>query len=351
MAIQFNPEGKKTLLSIDGGGMRGTISVAMLAELENMTGKPVYEMFDMVGGTSAGAIIAAGIGIRMSAQEILTQIYKDRLPKAFPRRDIGFWIRYLLGGLKALYPREPFIEALLPYTLGRKIRDFTHPIVYMTTKDISTSNTYYIVSAGQGAPAFADWPISGAVAASAAAPVFFPPVLNRLVDGAVGVYGNPSFGAHVEAVEYIGWKEEEMLHVSIGTGYLPDVRDNNVAANWWLKDWIEYIIIESLDDAALQQSFVTRSVYKRSDVRRYNPYLLRSSIETQLGIPTTGRPIPELLTLDSVRPEEIELMEAIGRAYARKIDWIQPNLMPWETPGGHPKPGIQPVDWSNTPYK
>lgn len=351
MALAFNPEGKKTILSIDGGGMRGTISVAMLAELESMTGKPVYEMFDMVGGTSAGAIIAAGIGIRMSAQEILTQIYKDRLPKAFPKRDLVFWLRYLFGGLKALYPREPFIEALLPYTVGRKVRDFTSPIVYMTTKDISTSNTYYIVSSGQGAPAFADWPISGAVAASAAAPVFFPPVLNRLVDGAVGVYGNPSFGAHVEAVEYIGWKEEEILHVSIGTGYLPDTREENVAANWWLKDWLEYVIIESLDDAALQQTFVSRAVYKGSDIRRLNPYLHRASLEAQLGISVAGRPNPELLTLDSVLGTEIELMEEIGRAYARQINWTQPNIMPWETVGGHPKPGIMPVNWSGTPYK
>jgi hypothetical protein len=79
--------------------------------------------------------------------------------------------------------------------------------------------------------------------------------------------------------------------------------------------------------------------------------LLRASIETTLGISTAGRPDPQVLTLDSVRPAEIDLMEAIGRAYARKVDWTQPNLMPWETIGGHPKPGILPVDWSGTPYQ
>ena len=144
MALTFNPDGKKTILSIDGGGMRGVLCIALLAELESMTGKPIYEMFDMVGGTSAGAIIAAGIGIHMSAQDILTQIYKDRLPKAFPTRDLNFWIRYVLGGLKAFYPTEPFLEALLPYTKGRKIRDFTSPVVYMTTKDIRTSQQYLL---------------------------------------------------------------------------------------------------------------------------------------------------------------------------------------------------------------
>src|SRR5690606_21374562 len=119
----------------------------------------------------------------------------------------------------------------------------------------------------------------------------------------------------------------------------------------WLKDWIEYVIIESIDDAALQQAFVARSVYKRSDIRRFNPYLTRASLETQLGISMAGRPNPESLGLDSVSPDEISLMEAIGRAYARKIDWTQPNLMPWDTIGGHPKPGILPVDWRGTPYQ
>ncbi len=351
MVLNFNPDGKKTLLSLDGGGMRGLITVAMLAELEAMTGKPTYELFDMVGGTSAGAIIAAGLGLHMSAQDILTQVYKDRLPKAFPKRDLGLWIRYLLNGLRYLYPLEPFVEALLPYTKGRKMRDFTAPIVYLTTKDVRTGNTYYVVSAGKGAPAFADWPISGAVAASAAAPIYFPPVLNKFVDGAVGSYGNPAFGAHVEAVEYIGWKEEDILHVSLGTGYTPDTRGESEAENWWLRDWVEYLIIEAIDDAALQQAFVSRAIFKRSDIRRYNPYLTRGSVETQLGIPMTGRPDPSRLGLDSVSSAEIELLEAIGRTYARKLDWTQPNVMPWDTIGGHPKPGILPVDWRGTPYQ
>jgi uncharacterized protein len=90
MKLNFNPEGKKVLLSMDGGGMRGLISLGILAELEVMTGKPAYELFDMVGGTSTGAIIATGLGLRMTAEEILCEVYKKRLPKAFGKRDFKF---------------------------------------------------------------------------------------------------------------------------------------------------------------------------------------------------------------------------------------------------------------------
>ena len=169
--LNFNPDGKKVILSVDGGGMRGVISIAMLAELESMTGKTCQEMFAMVGGTSTGAIIAAGLGIGMSATEILETVYKDRLPKAFPPDNIWLWLRYLLGGLRHIYAIEPFVEAVQPLAEGVKIGDITHPIVFMTTKDVRVGDTYFIVSKGPGLAAVAEWPLSGAVGASGAAPI------------------------------------------------------------------------------------------------------------------------------------------------------------------------------------
>ncbi|PJF20571.1 MAG: hypothetical protein CUN56_15495, partial [Phototrophicales bacterium] len=142
----FNPEGKKTILSIDGGGMRGVIALAMLIYLEDQTGTPAYDLFDMVGGTSTGAIIAAGLGLGMTAREIMDVAYKDRLPKAFGNPKWTFWIRYALTGFRYMYPFEPFLHALGPLALGKKVSDIEKPIILMTTKDIRTSNTYYITN-------------------------------------------------------------------------------------------------------------------------------------------------------------------------------------------------------------
>jgi predicted acylesterase/phospholipase RssA len=50
------------ILSLDGGGMKGMAEVTVLRELEARTGKRVHELFDLIGGTSTGGMIAVGVG-------------------------------------------------------------------------------------------------------------------------------------------------------------------------------------------------------------------------------------------------------------------------------------------------
>ena len=111
----FNPQGKKVILSLSGGGMRGLISLAMLAELERYSGRPIYEQVDMIAGTSTGALMAAGFAVGMSAERILNEIYREALPRAFGRRGLGFWLRFLLRGTRHMYSLEPFARILSPY--------------------------------------------------------------------------------------------------------------------------------------------------------------------------------------------------------------------------------------------
>jgi hypothetical protein len=357
--LNINPQNKKMILTIDGGGMRGTITIAMLAELERLTEKPCYELFDMVAGTSTGAIIAAGIAKRMTAQEILDKVYLKGLPKGF-EGQAGFvkYVRYLFNGLRHLYDFRPFYEALGPLVEGTKIQDLTDPIVFFTVLDVRTSNTIYVVSKGPGAELVKDWPVSGAVAASGAAPIYFPPVADNLIDGGVGVHGNPCLAATIEAMEFIGGAEGfspgNVIVMSLGTGYAPNKNGDGGAAKFRLWDWISYVIGEQLDESGLQQAYSTRAIYgDKVDFRRYNPYLTREKVFELLGLDTTGRPDPNHLGLDSFQPQDLVLMKDIGCAYANKIDWTRSSVMPWELQVGYPKPDDEKleVDWSKTEYR
>ncbi len=345
----FNPYNRDVILSIDGGGMRGVIALAILCWLEEQTGKPAYELFKLVGGTSTGALICAGLGLGMSAREIMDEVYKSRLPKAFDRVKRLRWLRFLFNGMRHLYPYGPFLKALGPLGAGKRMKDIQEPAILLTTKDLRTSSTYYIINKGPGAPLFADWPLAGAVASSVAAPLFFAPVQGNLVDGGVGSFGNPCLATSVEAVEYLGMQPENLIHISLGNGYQANTQGEGEGKGFWLKSWIEYLISEGLDDAAMQQVFMTRAIYRSMDFRRYNPALTRESIEHNLEL-ELGDVDPGLLALDSSSMEEVELMEQIGYAYAAKIDWMKERALPWNTIGGHAEPGYEHTDWANSPF-
>ena len=345
----FNPYGKDVILSIDGGGMRGVIALAMLCWLEERAGKPAYELFKLVGGTSTGAVICAGLALGMSAREIMDDVYKSRLPRAFARVKRFRWLRFLLNGTRHMYYYKPFLEALGPYSAGKRLADIERPALLLTTKDMRTSNTYYIINQGPGAPMFAHWPLAGAVAASVAAPLFFPPIQGNFVDGGVGSYGNPCLAVSIEAVQYLGMQPDNLIHLSLGNGYQPNVQPEGRGGTFGLKSWIEYLIFEGMDDAALQQVFMARAIYRQMDFRRYNPALSTENLVQNLDI-DPGEINPGALGLDSNDMAEVELMEQVGWAYAARIDWMRERALPWHTIGGHDAPGFIETDWDNSPF-
>jgi uncharacterized protein len=71
------------ILSLDGGGIKGTFTAACLASIEEMTGKKLVEYFDLITGTSTGGIIAVGLGLGVSSAELL-KLYAARGPEIFP---------------------------------------------------------------------------------------------------------------------------------------------------------------------------------------------------------------------------------------------------------------------------
>ena len=72
----------RRILSIDGGGIKGTMPAAFLAGLEEDLGQPIGRYFDLIAGTSTGGIIALGLGLGRTAKELL-ELYERRGPVIF----------------------------------------------------------------------------------------------------------------------------------------------------------------------------------------------------------------------------------------------------------------------------
>jgi hypothetical protein len=73
------------ILVLDGGGIRGLYSAAVLAKLEDKLGVRIVEHFDLITGTSTGGIIALGLGLGMLPREIV-RFYVEAGPRIFSNR-------------------------------------------------------------------------------------------------------------------------------------------------------------------------------------------------------------------------------------------------------------------------
>jgi uncharacterized protein len=91
------------ILSLDGGGIRGVFPAAFLARLEEHLEHPIGRYFDLIAGTSTGGIIAIGLGLGLSAGDIL-KLYVEQGPAIFDQEHgtVENWVRQKLRRLAHL---------------------------------------------------------------------------------------------------------------------------------------------------------------------------------------------------------------------------------------------------------
>lgn len=73
------------VLALDGGGMKGMAEVQMLRAIEARTGRRIHELFDVIGGTSTGCMLAVGCGIMRFSLDEMTDVYMGLGKKVFAR--------------------------------------------------------------------------------------------------------------------------------------------------------------------------------------------------------------------------------------------------------------------------
>jgi predicted acylesterase/phospholipase RssA len=267
--------GPRKLLALDGGGIRGLITIELLAKIEKIvraqSGKPslvLADYFDYIAGTSTGAVIGTLLSLGKPVDEI-REIYLDcgRMmfdKNAIVRRLEDLGAKNLLTGVElagyyarrwagedeayATYADAPLANKLKQLvgdddtTLGT---DKLRTLLLLVLSNASTDSPWPLSNnprAKYNDPARANsnsrFPLWQVVRASTAAPTYFPPQEISIegqpfpfvfVDGGVTSYNNPSFQLFLQAtLEPYGvmWPagEKNMLLVSLGTGLHPNVQ-------------------------------------------------------------------------------------------------------------------------------
>jgi patatin-like phospholipase/acyl hydrolase len=230
-------EGKRRILAIDGGGIRGLVALGALEEIERIlktqSGTADFRLanyFDLIAGTSTGAVIAAGLAIGLSVAKIRT-FYEANAAAIFARSRLS-------ERLRSKYDSEGLTQTLKQIfgeeTLGS---DRLQTLVLFVMQNASTDSPWLVTNNPNAKyndrsreDCNLNLPIWQLVRASAAAPTFFAPEEVQLgkqnfafIDGATTPYNNPSFQAFLIATldRYrLSWSTgiDQMLLVSVGTG-------------------------------------------------------------------------------------------------------------------------------------
>jgi hypothetical protein len=235
LASRFAKAEPRKMLALDGGGIRGVLTLSILKAIETQLNQPLCQYFDYIAGTSTGAIIAAGLARGMSVDELIT-FYKDTGTAMFQRTRF-------LERFNSLYRNGPLqqqLKQVFGETTDLKPGQLK-TLLLVVTRNVTTDSPWPISSnpeARYNVPTRTDCnlciPLWKLVRASTAAPIYFPPEVIQVdpnddtktfvfVDGGVTPYNNPAFVLYRFATDpayRLQWPkgEKNLLLVSVGTG-------------------------------------------------------------------------------------------------------------------------------------
>jgi hypothetical protein len=250
LADKLNKKPPYKLLALDGGGIRGLITIEVLAEIERVLQQRLgrgddfvlADYFDYVAGTSTGGVIATCIALGLRLDEIRS-FYFDSAELMFEKASI-------LKRLNYKFEDEPIAQKLRTVFKEKTGEEVTRlgssslrTLLMIVLRNASTDSPWPLsnnpqakYNCPQDRPGCnLSLPLWQVVRASTAAPTYFPPEqisvgTNRFVfvDGGITTFNNPAFQLFLMATVEpynLSWRPrrpEDMLLVSIGTGTSPE---------------------------------------------------------------------------------------------------------------------------------
>lgn len=355
----------KRILALDGGGLRGVLSLGILARVEDLLRERhggdrdfrLCHYFDLIAGTSTGAIIAAALAQGWSVEE-LRQKYFSLGERVFKKS------RFRKGFFRAKYDQRSLSAELQDLFGADTTLDSDRLLtgLLIVTKRLDTGSCWPISNNPEGRYFNAgshsrigngDYRLWQVVRASTAAPAYFEPeavsisgrgdlepVVGNFVDGGVSPFNNPALQALMYATlgaYRIGWPTgaDRLLLVSVGTGSTdPVIRKRTLAAG----HAIAALLSVMRDCAVLQETmlqWMSTSATARpidrelgdlgQDILGGTPLLRYLRYDVDLG-PENVRKLDKSLarthTIRSLRemdaPENMEVLHRLGMLAGRR---------------------------------
>lgn len=300
----------KTILSLDGGGIRGVIPARILMEIEKQTGKTVPELFDYVTGTSTGGILALCLTKpgpdgkpALTASHIL-EMYREHGQHIF---SSSFWHKVAsLGNLNGPKYTASGIESVLQQYLGDATLPQALSRVLIPTFSIDQRQPVFFKSWNLDDSAADDVPMWQVARATSAAPTYFPPFQmdvagspRTLIDGGV-VANTPAMCMYADAQrsEPAG---TQFRVLSLGTGTGTGTIDPKKAAGWGGLGWVSPLLDILLDGSAVTTDYELRHILDQAG---------HEYMRVQIMMAGAGTAMDDVSTIDSLVKSAEEVLDS-----------------------------------------
>lgn len=356
----------KRILALDGGGVRGILTLGFLKRIEeiladrhnDLEGFRLCHYFDLIAGTSTGAIIAACLAKGMTVDEV-RELYEDLADDVFRRSYLRFGLLRAKFSAKRL--KKHLKTAFANNTMGSSSLQ-TGLLVVAKRLDTGSmwpmsnnpGNRWFTAGPNDTYLANEDYPLRSVVRASTAAPSYFAPERieistegdrprGEFVDGGVSPHNNPALLA-LQLVSIAGfgagWSldPDKLLLTSVGTGSgNPGVARSLFAGTHAVKSLLALMddcaesvetILQWLSDSPTARSLDAAMQKLEGDLvaerpllhyLRYNIQLDRQWLADELGRTMTDSEVKNLQKMD--RPQNMEVLSALGmEAAKRQVD-------------------------------
>lgn len=209
------------LLTLDGGGAKGFYTLGVLKEVEAMIGCRLCERFNLIFGTSTGAIIAALVALGKKVDDIHA-LYKDHVPRVMRAGSKSAKSKALEQLANTVFQDARFEDVKTELGIVATRWDFEKPMIFKASVAQAHGRHATFV------PGFG-CPISDAVQASCSAYPFFERKIVttgsgdriELIDGGYCA-NNPTLYAIADAVTALNKDYADLRVVSVGVGVYPE---------------------------------------------------------------------------------------------------------------------------------
>lgn len=260
---------KFRILSLDGGGSKGFYTLGVLREVEKLVGdKPLADVFDIIYGTSTGAIITALLGTGKSVSDIL-ELYRDHVPTIMKR-----WFKWgksheLQQLATKLFPTEKFEDFKTHVGIVATDWERAKPMIFKTNVMLAHGATSSFV------PGFGCTIAQAIIASCSAYPMFKRTIVPTTNKGNVDVFdggycaNNPTLYAIADAFNAMRIPEADISVLSIGCGVYPMPR-YYCFKRWYLQQWKLELLQKTLEINVESMEQLRKVLFPKIKVTRVN---------------------------------------------------------------------------------